>query len=295
MTQYRIGTRGSTLAMIQTRGVLALLQALDSTADFTIEIIASRGDVDQTTPIQSLGEKGLFTAELERKLLNGQIDLAVHSAKDLPTELAPGLVIGACIERIDPRETLVSQHGETLMTLPPGALVGTSSPRRRFQLSALRNDLRFEEIRGNVDTRIRKIREGQYQASVMAAAGLIRMGLLDEAAEIFSLNSMLPAAGQGALAVQCRQDDLHLLSLLKRINHEPTGRAVSAERLVLQRLNVGCASPLGVLAVENGTQMNLQARLYNITLGEWRRADARGNADDWPKLAENVALVLKRE
>jgi hydroxymethylbilane synthase len=208
--------------------------------------------------------------------------------------LTPGLAIGAFTERIDPRETLVSQHGETLAMLPAGALVGTSSPRRRFQLSALRSDLRFDEIRGNVDTRIAKVREGRYQATVMAAAGLIRMGLLGEAAEIFSLNQIFPAAGQGALAVQCRQDDSSLLSLLQKINHEPTERAVSAERRVLELLEVGCSSPVGVLAVEEARQMSLRANLYEVTTGKWHRVEARGRAGDWRNLADEVATSLKR-
>lgn len=293
MTRYRIGTRGSKLAMIQTRQVMDRLQQLMPDAIFDPVVISSRGDIHSDVPISALGQRGLFTAELERELLERRIDLAVHSAKDLPTESTDGLLIGAYCERIDPRETLITQHGETLETLPKNALIGTSSPRRRFQLANLRSDLRFEEIRGNVDTRIQKVRSGPYQATVMAAAGLIRMGLFGEVAEVFSLDQMLPAAGQGALAVQCRHDDYHLLSLLQEINHEPTEQAVSAERAVLHILEAGCSCPIGVYAEVSKSQMVLRASLYESGGTAIKHAESSGLSEKWGDLAKTVAERLR--
>ncbi len=293
MTRYRIGTRGSKLAIIQTRQVMDRLQQLMPDAIFDPVVISSRGDIHSDVPISALGQRGLFTAELERELLERRIDLAVHSAKDMPTESTEGLLIGAYCERIDPRETLISQNGWTLATLPKNALIGTSSPRRRFQLANLRSDLRFEEIRGNVDTRIQKVRNGPYQATVMAAAGLIRMGLLGQAAEIFSLDQMLPAAGQGALAVQCRHDDYHLLSLLQEINHEPTEQAVSAERAVLHILEAGCSCPIGVYAEVSKSQMILRASLYESGGTAIKHAESSGLSEKWGDLAKTVAERLR--
>jgi hydroxymethylbilane synthase len=296
---YIIGTRGSKLALIQTRQVVDLLRSFEPEAEFIVEIISSRGDIHSETPIHELGEKGLFTADLEAGLLEGRIDIAVHSAKDLPTEMTEGLSIAAYTQRIDPRDALVSQHGQKLAELPKGAVIGTSSPRRRYHLSACRGDLIFADIRGNVDTRIRKIHEGHYRGVVMACAGLIRMGLIGEVAEIFPLDVILPAAGQGALAVQCRHDDLRVFRLLELMNHEPTTRAVSAERAVLRILEAGCSWPIGVYAAfpesdtaERTRHLFLQASLYDETTKQFRKARSWGSPEHWHDLAEKVAEQL---
>jgi hydroxymethylbilane synthase len=299
---YRIGTRGSKLAMVQTQLTINLLRCFEPEAQFSIEIISSRGDLHCETPIRNLGEKGLFTAELEKQLLNGKVDIVVHSAKDLPTQETAGLQIAAYCSRLDPSEVLISRDNLKLMDLPKGAVVGTSSPRRMFQLARLRSDLTFTEIRGNVDTRIRKVREGQFDATIMARAGLLRLGLENEIAEVFSLAVILPAASQGVLALQCRQDDHRVSSLLTLANHEPTARCVHAERRVLNLLEAGCSCPLGVLASYPLTEslstvrpMQLRACLCDPETNEQINAEAHGPADHWQELSNQVAERLRQE
>jgi hydroxymethylbilane synthase len=243
-----IGSRGSKLALWQAHHVAARLQHLG--ASTRIEIIKTTGDHLQTASLVQAGGKGLFTKEIEDALLAGSIDLAVHSLKDLPTESQWGLAIAAIPEREDPRDALVALR---LADLPEGARVGTSSGRRAAQLRFLRPDLLIEPVRGNVDTRLRKLKEGQYDSIVLAAAGLLRLGLEAEIAEFFSINQMCPAPGQGALAIQTRAGDAAQLSC-KELNHTPTHQAVTCEREALAVLGGGCQLPIGAFAhVVNGS------------------------------------------
>jgi hydroxymethylbilane synthase len=208
------------------------------------------GDRTQASgePLPEIGGKGLFTAELEQALRDGGIDLAVHSLKDLPTEEAPGIVVGAVCLREDVRDCLVARDGLALAQLPAGAVVGTSSLRRAAQLRALRPDLEIRSIRGNVDTRVRKVREGEFDAVVLAAAGIRRLGLEDAVAEWLPVQTMLPAPGQGALAVQCRAGDEPALVLLGAIDDPGTRAATTAERAFLRALGAGCTAPVGAHA-----------------------------------------------
>jgi hydroxymethylbilane synthase len=293
---YRIGTRGSKLAITQTQIAIDLLHAFVPDVVFPIEIIASHGDIHSQTPIQNLGEKGLFTAELEKQLLAGTVDFVVHSAKDLPTQRTPGLTIAAYPKRADPSEVLVSRNHLKFADLPPSAIIGTSSPRRKCQLARLRSDLTFADIRGNVDTRIRKVREGHFDAAVMARAGLHRLGLETEIAEVFSTDLILPAAGQGALAIQCRSDDRNLISLLSSVNHEPTAIGVQAERKILEWLEAGCSCPIGVLAqISSDGSMTLRACLCDPATNDRIDAQASGSADHWQALVQKVAGRLQQE
>lgn len=241
-------TRPSALARWQTDWVIRALQQAHPGLECATKIITTQGDRVLDKALPEIGGKGLFTQELESELLSGQVDCAVHSLKDLPVESPNGLVIAAIPERAEVRDVLISAHGYTLETLPQGAVVGTSSRRRAAQLLHLRPDLRIENLRGNVDTRLRKALEGGYDAVIMAAAGLSRLGLEKAVMQYLPLEAMLPAPGQGALAVQCRAADQETRSYLAAIDHMPTRRAVTAERAFLQGLGGGCALPIAAFA-----------------------------------------------
>ena len=250
MPNLTVGARTSPLAVWQTQYVIDRLCESWPGLVCVVRSMTTQGDRTQAQglPLPAIGGKGLFTQELEEALRSGEIDLAVHSLKDLPVDDAPGLVIGAITRRADVRDALVARNGWTLATLPPGAVVGTSSTRRAAQLLAARPDLALRSIRGNVETRIRKVRDGDYDATVLAAAGLTRLGLADVVTEWLPLAVMLPAPGQGALAVQCRGDDEALLQLLAAIDDPDTRTAVIAERSFLHKLGGGCAAPVAAYA-----------------------------------------------
>lgn len=248
-----VGTRTSLLARWQTDHVIEQLQVAWPDLEFTVHTFTTTGDRILDRPLPAIGGKGLFTEALESALRAGEIDIAVHSLKDLPVADPPGLTIGAILSRADVRDLLVSRHGFTLETLPEGAVVGTSSLRRQAQLLAARPDLQVRSIRGNVQTRIRKVMEGDYDAAVLASAGVERLGLDQHLGQHLSLKAMLPAPGQGALAVQCRADDEDVLAFLASINEEPVRAAVTAERAFLLALGGGCAVPVAAYAhAQNG-------------------------------------------
>jgi hydroxymethylbilane synthase len=245
-----LGTRASRLARAQTEGVVELLTAAWPELACSVRPIETEGDRTQASgePLPEIGGKGLFTLELERALRGGEIDLAVHSLKDLPTDDAPGVVVGAVCLREDARDCLVARDGLTLAELPRGSVVGTSSLRREAQLRALRPDLEIRSIRGNVDTRVDKVHRSEYDATVLAAAGMRRLGLEEAVTEWLEPETILPAPGQGALGVQCRADDVRTLALLAAID-DPTERiATAAERAFLRELGGGCAAPVGAYA-----------------------------------------------
>jgi hydroxymethylbilane synthase len=242
-----IGTRGSALARWQTAWVSDHLNAAWPNLDCQLKLFHTSGDRILDRPLPEFGGKGLFTAELESALRAGDIDLAVHSLKDLPVDDAPGLTIGAICPRDDARDVLISRDYQRLDDLPPGARVGTSSLRRSAQLLAARPDLKLLPLRGNVDTRVRKALNGEYDALVLAAAGVKRLGLDQHITEYLSFDVMLPAPGQGALAVQCRLNDQATLDLLKPLEHLTTRSVVTAERAFLSGLGGGCSAPIAAL------------------------------------------------
>jgi hydroxymethylbilane synthase len=245
-----VGTRASPLARAQTTCVVDALVSAHSGLTCEVIAIVTEGDRTQATgePLPAIGGKGLFTLELERALREGEIDVAVHSLKDLPTELATDLRMGAVCLREDARDCLVSRAGLTLAALSEGAVVGTSSLRREAQLRALRPDLEIRSIRGNVDTRIGKVRAGEYDAAVLAAAGIRRLGLDSEVADWLSPEVILPAPGQGALAVQCRAGDERVAEVLAAIDDPGARATTSAERTFLRALGGGCAAPVAAHA-----------------------------------------------
>ncbi|MBI2913796.1 MAG: hydroxymethylbilane synthase [Chloroflexi bacterium] len=242
------GSRGSRLALRQTDIVLAALRSRNPGARFEVRTIHTAGDRSRAS-LSEIGGRGVFVIELERALLAGDIDIAVHSLKDLPSQETPGVVIAAVARREDPRDALVSRDGLRLSELPAGAVVGTGSPRRAAQLRAHRPDIRVADIRGNVDTRIRKVQDGEYDAVVLAAAGLARLGWLDRAAEILPPEVMLPAVGQGALAVQVRSDDGEAAELVRAADDGHARAAVTAERAFERRLGGGCQAATAAYAV----------------------------------------------
>ena len=247
-TTLRLGTRGSLLARTQSQQVADALTAATG-VPVELVIIKTTGDRVQDRPLQQVGGKGLFTKEIEDALIDGRVDFAVHSMKDMPTDNPPELEIASVPERVDPRDVLV---GRALSELPAGAVVGTGSVRRQLQLRALRPDLVLKGIRGNVDTRIAKQREGQYDAIVLAAAGMTRLGKQDEITDALSVQDMVPAVGQGALALQCRRDDGRTKALLDAVHHERTAICVTAERAFLEAVSGGCSAPAACHAVWDG-------------------------------------------
>jgi hydroxymethylbilane synthase len=251
----RVGTRASRLALWQTDHVVARLQAAWPGIAIERVPISTLGDRVTSVALSKIGDKGLFTKELEDGLRDGSIDLAVHSLKDLPTQASDGLALGAVLEREDPRDALVAPMGATLASLPSGARVGTSSLRRRAQLAALRSDFAIVDLRGNVPTRLERVRSGDLAAAILARAGLRRLGLESHIAHVFDEDEMLPAPGQGAMAVQIRRADDRVSQLVAPLDHLATRLATSAERALLGFLEGGCQVPVAALAQfhANGT------------------------------------------
>ncbi len=283
----RIGTRGSALARAQTELVLGRLRALDPGLPVETVIIRTSGDRGQREV------RGAFVKELQHALLEGRIDLAVHSLKDLPTDPVPGLRLAAVLEREDPREALIAREGWTWATLPPGARVGTGSPRRTAQLRALRPDLVYLPLVGNVDTRLRRLEEGHYEAIVLAMAGLIRLGRMDRVTEVFPLEQLLPAPGQGAIAVEVRADDAPALALVEHLNHLPTWWAVAAERAFLRALGGGCRVPIAAYAEVHGDRLTLEGRVMAPDGARAVRGQIEGPAEAAEALGEALAERIR--
>jgi len=294
VSTLRIGTRQSRLALAQAAIAAEALRPV--VGDVALVAIATRGDAISARQPNGrwVAADGQFTRELERALLDGRVDLVVHSYKDLPTDAVPGLTIGAVLERGDPRDCLLSRTGPGLDDLPFGARIGTSSPRRAAQLAAMRSDLIAMPIRGNVESRIRRMEAGELDGLVLAAAGLDRLGIPVPPATRLSLDLMLPAPAQGAIALQVRADDAALLGLLADIDHVPTRIAVEAERRLLRQIGGGCLAPLGALGEVHANQLRLRAA-YEDAAGTLVRADAIGPAADPDAVIAEVATRIERE
>lgn len=248
MSTWVVGTRRSTLAITQTNWVMDRIKEVAPNTDFELEKIVTKGDRILDVSLSKVGGKGLFIKEIEQALLDKQIDLAVHSLKDLPSEITDGTMLGAVPIREDARDCLLSRDGSSLEELPTGAVVGTSSLRRQAQILAARPDIQVKPIRGNVDTRIQKMKDGQFDAIVLAVAGLKRLNMQDMIVEYFSTKTLLPAVGQGALAVQIRTDEPELAQILSKIHDEKTYLAVQAERSFLHAIEGGCHLPIAAHA-----------------------------------------------
>jgi hydroxymethylbilane synthase len=273
--------------MWQTNHVISLLEQAWPGIECRVKPFVTKGDKTLDKPLPQIGGKGLFTLELEDALRNGRIDFAVHSLKDLPVENAEGVILGAIIGRADVRDVLVSKNGEKLGNLPVGAIVGTSSLRRQAQLRQSRPDLDIRSIRGNVETRIRKVMEGQYAATILAAAGITRLGLDDHAAQWLPLDVMLPAPGQGALAVQCRANDDETIRILAAIHQPEVETAVTAERSFLHHLGGGCATPVAAYGIWKDDKLHLTG-LVSSPDGS-REIQVTGSATDGWELGKELA------
>ncbi len=286
----RLGTRGSALARRQAQEAA---RALATCGVETEEVICStQGDRDRGTSLRVLGGQGVFVRQLEEALREHRVDVAAHSAKDIPPQLLEGTELVAFLPRADVRDALVSRDGRPLADLPPGALIGTSSRRREAQLRAQRPDLRAADIRGNVDTRLQKVSDGAYDAIVLAAAGLARLDRLNVVTEYLSLEVMLPSPGQGAIALQARRDDADTVAVLRRINHQPTALAVRAERALLRRLGAGCTLAVAALAQVRARELTLQARILSDDGARVVSAQRAGAAADPEALGDAVAEAL---
>lgn len=257
---FVIGTRASKLALRQTEIVSALLRRAHPHVALEVREITTQGDTSDA-PLSAIGGLGVFTKAIEDALLRRECDIAVHSLKDLPSEMTPGLTLAAVPEREDPRDALITRNGVTLDALPAGARIGTGSGRRAAQLLSLRPDVRPGDIRGNVDTRIRKVLSGDYDAAVLALAGLLRLGLEEQAAQVFSIDEMLPAVAQAALGIQARADDADAIALCATLGHAPSRIAVEAERAFLARLGAGCRTPAAAYATLAGDVLTMRGMI----------------------------------
>lgn len=300
MKNLVIGSRGSKLALWQAGWVKARLCALYPQLEVAVEIIKTSGDVLKDAPLAMIGGRGVFTKELEEALLDGRIDLAVHSLKDLPTTLPDKLTIAAITKREDARDALVLRSDSTLRdpslrSLPEGCVVGTSSPRRLAQLKHLRPDIGIKDLRGNVDTRLRKLDAGDYDAIILASAGLRRLGLAERISSHISTPEMLPAVGQGALAIETRMDDSQALKLLAPLQDAPTRDACMAERALLRSLGGGCQLPIAAHAVVTEDRLRLEGLVAGLSGDVIIRDALEGRATEARELGETLGKQLLRQ
>ena len=294
--RLRLGTRGSPLALAQARLVkAALLAAAPGLGDAAVEIVvvSTQGDRIQDRTLALIGGKGLFTEEIEAGLLKGTLDLAVHSMKDMPTALPTGLVIGAVLPRADPRDALIARGPRSVAELPRGAVVGTASLRREAQLRAARPDLVVVPLRGNVQTRLRKLEAGEVQATFLAMAGLIRLGLEGVVSAVLEPEEMLPAVAQGAIGIECRADDAPVLGLLSRINHAPTLTSITAEQAFLGALDGSCRTPIAALAELRGAALRLRGLVASPDGSAVDRIETGGTAADSAALGAAAGRDLR--
>ena len=291
----RIGTRGSALARCQATRVQQQLAAQAPDRQFPLKIIAAAADQRPETPLADMGGQGVFVKELETALLRREIDVAVHSLKDLPLATPAGLRLAAILQRDDPSDALVSRSHQGLAQLPLSTHVGTSSLRRRSQLLRRRRDLRVSEIRGNVDTRLRKLDEGQYDAILVASCGLIRLGLAERITERLPMDVMLPEPGQGALAIEVRADDAAAIEVVRALDHRETRACVEAERALLEGLGGGCYVPIAAFAELRGRELQLEAAVTAVDGSREVRGRMQGRAEDPSGLGLRLAEQLIHE
>lgn len=291
---YKIGTRGSRLALVQANMVCERLKEAYPEDTFEICVIRTKGDRIKDIPLREIGDKGLFVTEIEEQLKNGEIQLAVHSMKDMPEQPAEGLMFAKAWEREDARDVLVLREAQSLKALPGGAVIGTGSKRRAFQLLKIRNDLKIVDIRGNVDTRLSKMQDKKMDGIVLAAAGLKRLGMEDMITQYLNVDEMIPAPAQGILAIELRADDERLLSMLNALSDDETEETAAAERGFLKAIDGDCHLPIGAYCekTEEGA-LRLRAMFGNEEGSRIAYADLIGN--DPVILAREAADVVKKE
>jgi len=288
----RIATRKSPLAMWQAEHVAKALRQAHPGLEVAILGMSTQGDKILDTPLAKIGGKGLFVKELEERMLSGDADVAVHSMKDVPVELPEGLHLSVILEREDPRDAFVSNHHASLVALPEGARVGTSSLRRQCQLTDRRPDLQIIPLRGNVNTRLRKLDEGDYDAIILASAGLLRLGFAERIRDFIPIDDSLPAIGQGAIGIECRRDDTRVNALLQPLHHAPTAARIRAERAMNHRLEGGCQVPIGGHATLNDGELQLRGLVGTVDGSEIVRAEIKGPEADAERLGTALAEEL---
>ena len=292
----RIASRKSQLALVQTYWVQGELQKHFPDITFEVQTMSTQGDKILDVALAKIGDKGLFTKELEVGMLNGDSDIAVHSLKDLPTRLPEGLMLGCVTEREDPADALVvheNHKDKQLETLPEGAVIGTSSLRRLAQLRHHYPHLEFKDIRGNLNTRLQKLDDGEYDAIILAVAGLTRLGMNDRIHQVIAPEISLHAVGQGALGIECREGDSDILEIIKVLEHAPTAQRCYAERAFLRELEGGCQVPIGVNTVINGDQLTLTGMVASLDGKRLIKDTVTGNATDAEALGIQLAHQLK--
>ena len=293
MTQrVRIATRKSALALWQAEYVKARLEFFHPGLVVELVPMSTQGDKILDTPLAKIGGKGLFVKELETAMLEDRADIAVHSMKDVPVEFPEGLMLSTICEREDPRDAFVSNHFSNLAQLPQGAVVGTSSLRRQCQIKALRPDLQIRDLRGNVNTRLAKLDAGEFDAIILAAAGLIRLGFNTRIAAYLPVNQSLPANGQGAVGIECRSDDAAVRALLAPLEHTATRQAVLAERAMNRALQGGCQVPIGAFAEIDGDKLYLRGLVGQLDGQQILQAEVHGAAIDGEALGQQLAGML---
>jgi hydroxymethylbilane synthase len=292
----RLGTRGSPLALVQARTVRARLAVALGEAEDAVELVIIRtsGDKIQDRPLSDVGGKGLFTKEIEEALLDRRVDLAVHSSKDMPTVSQPGLMLAACLEREDARDAFISRKAKTLRDLPQGAVLGTASLRRQAIAKRLRPDLSVVPLRGNVETRLAKLDAGEVDATLLALAGLRRLGLTQHATAVMSADEFLPAVGQGAIGIEARADDARTLEALARINHAETFDAVACERAFLAELDGSCKTPIAGHAIVQGEAINFRGLIARPDGTAAHDIAGNGRRQDAKNIGAEVGRELKR-
>ncbi len=290
-----IGSRGSKLALIQANWVKSQLEESKPDIKFSIEKFKTKGDKLTDAPLSRLGGTGLFTKELENALLDNKVDLIVHSAKDVPTEIPEGLVLGAFPKREDPHDVLISKNNQCLKDLPQNAVIGTSSLRRRAQILAFRQDLKVVDLRGNLDTRLKKLDSGDLDAIVVARAGLLRFSLSEKASEIIPYDIMLPAVGQGALCIEIRDNDDEVKEIISILNHHETMCEVKTERVLLAKLQGGCQVPIGAhTEIVFPVNLKLEAVVCSLDGTTIIRDSIEGKIDDFADIGYELAYKLLR-
>lgn len=277
MRKIILGSRGSKLALIQAEAVAAKLREATSNLEVSISQIVTQGDRNRHTRLDRMTGVGIFVKELEEALLDGRIDIAAHSLKDMPTEIPQHLCLLAVTERLDPRDVLVSSAGR-LDELPPGSRIGTGSLRRAVQLAQSRPDIEVCSLRGNVDTRLGKVASGEVDGVILAAAAMLRLGCEDRITDYLPIKPFLPAVGQGALVIEARLGDEEMANLIPRVNHLPTQQSVTAERAFLSALGGGCRAPIAALGTVNGTTLKLEGMVANVSGQKILHASEEGSA-----------------
>ncbi|WP_105253539.1 hydroxymethylbilane synthase [Pseudoalteromonas sp. T1lg75] len=290
--RVRIATRKSALALWQAEFVKAELERHHANIEVELVTMTTKGDIILDTPLAKVGGKGLFVKELEQAMLEDRADIAVHSMKDVPVDFPPGLELHTICEREDPRDAFVSNQYADIDSLPEGAVVGTSSLRRQCQLKERRPDLDIRDLRGNVNTRLAKLDDGQYDAIILAAAGLIRLEMSDRIRSYISAEESLPANGQGAVGIECRSDDEQIKALLAPLEHTQTRIRVDAERAMNRRLQGGCQVPIGAYAVVEGDQVYLRGLVGSLDGKQILRAEAKGPISEAQQLGVSLAEEL---